>query len=780
MPSASHPHHQRRRPRRTIIGRGRRRLIQATSRRGWAGTWQGILVRWLLAIVVVGSGLGLLGNGPSATVRAQTNLLPPVRALANENAAPREATANDNAVEDNAVAQDGASANDNVLVQRPVTADLRPGAFPGVMDLDDDDPADPLPDVPIFSPRVPPVRADEVAGSPPADQDDDPPYVSNCSPEQAEASFRGDDRLVMTYYYYWYDKSSLDDPALTLRPPADPPIDWHDVAWHERQLTDMAHAGIDVALAVYWGTGPSWSMRGLDKMVEARERLLAAGLRPPAIGLFFDTNSYATILPERPEASDLTTDDGMATLADQVGGFFRHVPACHRARIDGRPLAFFWRADTEDGDRFVFDEHVLTGLNDAVAARHHERLHFVLEQSWRASAREYGVDLGATDFYRWGAALNGPRFLGRTVAVGPGYDDRRIEGRPGYLRDRDSGGTYSRDLRTAVMSGAPWLLLETWNELWEGTAIAETQENGREYLEITARYAALFHRLAKERARDGWTDLGSSESVYLRRLADAPIEQGMPVVEDGRAGAHPFEEDDGTGFFHFAVDRRLGIGADQPAVVEVEYFDAGGGTFNLEYDSLDASAPEDGAYKPTAPVLVADSRTWRIARFALTDAGFRGRQYDGVGDFRLHDLPGEDGHLHTFGRVRVTADPGARPVAFGPESLSFVDPSARLSLGLTWSGVDAANGYVVEVAPFDGRARTAHGFTATDRRRCLGEAAFAPDDAVQAITDGISCRIALEAAPPDGLYRWRVRAVDGQGQDVGTPSDWAFFAVAGH
>jgi hypothetical protein len=25
-----------------------------------------------------------------------------------------------------------------------------------------------------------------------------------------------------------------------------------------------------------------------------------------------------------------------------------------------------------------------------------------------------------------------------------------------------------------------------------------------------------------------------------------------------------------------------------------------------------------------------------------------------------------------------------------------------------------------------------------------------------------------------------VRAVDGQGQDVGTPSDWAFFAVAGH
>ena len=41
--------------------------------------------------------------------------------------------------------------------------------------------------------------------------------------------------------------------------------------------------------------------------------LLAAGVRPPAIGLFFDTNLYATILPERPELSNLTTDDGIAT-----------------------------------------------------------------------------------------------------------------------------------------------------------------------------------------------------------------------------------------------------------------------------------------------------------------------------------------------------------------------------------------------------------------------------------------------------------------------------------
>src|SRR5581483_285267 len=74
----------------------------------------------------------------------------------------------------------------------------------------------------------------------------DPPS-STCTPEQAEASFGADDRLVMAYYYYWYDQSSLDDPALALHPPADLAPDWHDVAWHERQLTDMASAGVDVA-----------------------------------------------------------------------------------------------------------------------------------------------------------------------------------------------------------------------------------------------------------------------------------------------------------------------------------------------------------------------------------------------------------------------------------------------------------------------------------------------------------------------------------------------------
>jgi hypothetical protein len=652
--------------------------------------------------------------------------------------------------------------------------------------------------------RVPPPSPSQTAAS------------SSCPAELGRvnsAVFGRDDHLVMTYYYYWYDEASLRDPALSQHPPAEPALDWRSVRWHERQLADMASAGIDVALAVYWGDTDTWSLDGLDAMVQARENLLSAGVRAPAIGLFFDTNMYAMILPERPDLNDLTTDDGLDMMADQIGGFLDRVPPCHRARVDGRPLAFFWRADTEDGDQFKFDDTTFDNITDMIAARYDERLHLVVERSWREAAQRANVELGAVDVYRWGAALNGPRFEGRTVAVGPGYDDTRIDGRPGYTRERTDGGTYSRDLRQAVMSGTSWLLLETWNELWEGTAIAETEETGRTYLGITARYTALFHQLARERARDGWFDLGTGYNSYLRRLADAPIEQGKPYEVEGRRGARPWrEDDDGTGYFHFALDRRLGLEGPRPLTVDVEYFDEGDGSFALEYDSLERelpgqsrTVPEGGAddletadeqiladetidpgrepaeaaiYRRTEPVFFENTQTWRTHRFELTDASMRHRQYDGIGDFRIHDMPGSDDRLHAFGRVTATAAPAVRPVAFEPENLTFVDPGPRSSVTLRWGEAMTAASYLVVVQPFDVDDETdLYGFTVDDRQRCRSRSEGQSARGDGSIGGRATCELSLGAALMDGVYRWRVQALDASGVGQGQTSDWGYFVV---
>ena len=682
--------------------------------------WQLVLARWLLMLAVMLTLEPTVGR-PSFIVQSQQHPTGDVTA-------PRAVRADDQPEDD---------ADDSQTIPVPAAGEAQTERSQPILTPADHD----LNVSPGVAPLLP-LRQSPALGS-------------NCTADLGSAkgaSFGADDRLVMTYYYYWYDQASLEDPAMSQHPPAEPALDWRSVAWHERQLADMASVGVDVALAVYWGDTDTWSVDALQPMVEARERLLAAGFRPPAIGLFFDTNMYAMLVPEHPGVSDLTTDEGQAMLAHQVGMFLDRVPPCHRARIDGRVLTFFWRSDTEDGDRFVFDDQTFSGLNDSIDRRYGERLHFSLEQSWQDAATKAGVELGAADIYGWGAALNGPRFKGRTVAIGPGYDDRRIDGRPGYLRDRTEGATYSRDLRSAVMSGTRWLLLETWNELWEGTAIAETEETGRTYLGITARYTSLFHQLGAERARDSWFDLGTGHNAYLRRLADAPVEQGAPSEEGGRWGARPFREDeDGTGYFHFSIDRRLNLTGAPPLTVFVEYFDADDGSFSVEYDSHDEDAAENGVYKVSEDVPFLGTKRWLTHRFELPDASLRGRQYDGGGDFRIHDRPGTDDQLHTFGRVMVTAAPTVRPVLLQPESLTFVEPSPRKPVILRWTEVDTAAGYLVTIQPFnDPAGLMSHGYTSEERRRCDGDADLEIGQESRGLTLRATCELRLALEPGRG------------------------------
>jgi hypothetical protein len=44
----------------------------------------------------------------------------------------------------------------------------------------------------------------------------------------------------------------------------------------------------------------------------------------------------------------------------------------------------------------------------------------------------------------------------------------------------------------AVSSGRKIAVVETWNELDEGTGILDTHEFGRQYIDLTRQYVALF------------------------------------------------------------------------------------------------------------------------------------------------------------------------------------------------------------------------------------------------------------------------------------------------
>ena len=317
------------------------------------------------------------------------------------------------------------------------------------------------------------------------------PYV--CGPRSGAAqphTFRAGTPVIATTYFYWYDVETgahvIDGDgtdALTDHPPSLRGFSYKNVDWHAGQLSDMMAAGIDVLLPVYWGTpldATGFSDRGLPPLVEARKRLLAQGKQPPRIGMFYDTSTLR--FNGRAYHVDLTTAAGQLWFYGTIRNFFSHIPPAHRATVDGKPLVFLYAP--------------------AFAKKVDDRLFPAVRRMFR---RDFGTDLflvkmrgwpGQADSqYSWGAAL-APQWLA-TAALGPGYDHSAVPGRSPLVRSRDGGRFYEsawRHLLAMDPKTRPWLVhIKTWNEFHEGTEICESAEYGRQYIDLTRRFAEAFH-----------------------------------------------------------------------------------------------------------------------------------------------------------------------------------------------------------------------------------------------------------------------------------------------
>ncbi|MEK6963010.1 MAG: CARDB domain-containing protein [Nanoarchaeota archaeon] len=298
--------------------------------------------------------------------------------------------------------------------------------------------------------------------------------AGNYEPLKAQP-FAKDKKLVMAIFHY--------DPKMI--------PDATSVAWFEKQVKDMVSAGVDVILPVYRGfpsalhADNAWANQGIMNLVSALQKVRGTGVSVPKIGLFFDTkifasNPYGVI--EIPGCTGVQN----AGMNKYVWGIYRDfwsmVPPDLRAQLQlstgtanilvvspkknaqGKPLVLPTAG--------VFGPMFFGGEGD----------YDFVDTDWALAPNQFNGELTT-----YGAALNGPQFTTTVAQLGPGFDNSNSKGAAPMLKDRENGAFYVG--AWAALLADPnvrnRVILETWNNDYEGSELDETAEYGRKFITLT-------------------------------------------------------------------------------------------------------------------------------------------------------------------------------------------------------------------------------------------------------------------------------------------------------
>ncbi len=451
--------------------------------------------------------------------------------------------------------------------------------------------------------------------------------------------------VVATTYFYWYDQPTgfhVVDPdgsdALTDHPVKVEGLSYRRIGWHERQLSDMMDAGIDILLPVYWGEPgerDSWSNNGLAPLVAARERLIAQGKEPPTIGMFYDTSTLQHNRQRR--HVDLTTPAGHRWFYATVRDCFSLIPPQHRATIGGRPLVFLYSPHFAQ----KIDDQLFDRVREMFSVEFGADLYLVKMQGWPGAA-------DAT--YMWGGAIR-PRYLD-VAAIGPGYDHSAVPGRTPLVRERERGAFYARSwekLLVAPVADRPWLIhVETWNEFHEGTEICETREYGRHYIELTRKFADALH--GRQQIEPEYLPAPvpqvTASPLASRGIQNLVLPDGDGPVRvkkvEGRAAwcTTPNHYSTKNRYLYFQVDPDFLLLGEPSVNMTISYYDRGATSFLLEYDSRDpGTSGLTQQFRPGHRQPIHGTGRWKEVSFEVLLPRFA-RRTNGA-DFRLTCTDGD-------------------------------------------------------------------------------------------------------------------------------------------
>ncbi len=315
-------------------------------------------------------------------------------------------------------------------------------------------------------------------------------------PPPAKLNHLGTPRVVLADYMMWYAPSTFDG-AQTFDLPAAGPYDSGDFATIKRQLAEAQRACLDGFTAHWFGPQDPVTTKGFDKLLKAS----ATTNMQHALVLL--TNSW-------PGTNEQSLIDAIQYAIDHW------VNDPHYLKLGGRPLLLFtdmsrpwggdgralagWeriRAATDPDHKLIWmAEGLYTLYNPLFDGLYIYRIdHRDYPQSWLKQPRFANLLRGVE---AQGNLPIGGLYFADTIA--PGYDDTHSVNaifdvrspQPAFARDRREGVYYADTFAVTAQTGGDFLLVKSYNEWVEGTAIEPSVTYGDRYLDQTCQYANTY------------------------------------------------------------------------------------------------------------------------------------------------------------------------------------------------------------------------------------------------------------------------------------------------
>jgi hypothetical protein len=302
-----------------------------------------------------------------------------------------------------------------------------------------------------------------------------------------------DSRLVLAFFYPWWNLDTWDSPIFIDRPVR--PYSTESTTDLARVMTQAKTAGLD-ALVV------SWSGKSFDGGIDNR-RMLNCLAAAQSAGIKIATLFETTVANPQHVDGNADPDTVFRWLVDVVDTYTSH-PAY--LRVGGRAVVLAYAAQRMSQ----------AGWSEALRRLRDSGRDVLLIGEGINSTR-----LGALDglFFYPSNAFQGDDIrtfdreqslsvrtyhllpndtIGRRIwvaTVSPGYDDTHLnDGRVARVSERDSGRYYVRQWQSAVDMRADWIVITSWNEWFENTEIEPSARYGDAYVTLTKEWADRFRR----------------------------------------------------------------------------------------------------------------------------------------------------------------------------------------------------------------------------------------------------------------------------------------------